>query len=283
MVDAKPMSLCTCSIVFLCPPCGPLQSVGDLGRPSPLYIPPPSLFLPKLVAINSQKELGSWELPSFSSSRKKLTQDLPQSYSSLLSLWGGECQRVHILRTKLHPFSGEWAFPPPCFWLSLHHALMLLAKKIKTKYLEVAFNMVTRSRWDFDVKVVTKSEASAIGLPVSLPVHSYLFSQGLLLAWSDLGSEQHPWWGSWIDVKLGLSWVHLPSRKFCEDQKWWWWLLSFALLRESPGKMQASWNRIGKPTSLSFWYSSCWGWWEGTSRGFPLIVLMWASLLESWR
>lgn len=79
--------------------------------------------------------------------------------------------------------------------------------------------MVTRSRWDFVVKVVTKSEVSAIGLSASLPMHSYLFPQGLLLAQSDLGSET--WWGFWIDMKLGLSWVHLPSRKFCEDQKLW--------------------------------------------------------------
>lgn len=192
MVGAKSMSLCTCSIVFLCLPCGPLQSVGDLGRPSPLYIPPPSLFLPKLVAINSQKELGSWELPSFSSSREKLTQDLPQSYSSLLSLWKGECQRIHILRTKLHPFLGEWAFLPPCFWLLLHHALMLLAKN-KDKILG---SCIQHGHWiqvGFWCQGYYKvCEVSAIGLAVSLPMHPYLFSQGLLLAQSDLGSEQHP-------------------------------------------------------------------------------------------
>lgn len=57
--------------------------------------------------MNSQRDLGSWELASFSFSRKKLTQDLPYSYSSLLSLWGGEVERVHTLRTKLYPFLGE--------------------------------------------------------------------------------------------------------------------------------------------------------------------------------
>lgn len=88
MVDANSVSLCMCSVVSLWP--FAISRRPGEALPSPPYIPPPSSFLLEFVAMNSQEELGSWELPTYSPLREKLTQDLPQSYSSLLNLGGGE-------------------------------------------------------------------------------------------------------------------------------------------------------------------------------------------------
>lgn len=56
-------------------------------------------------------------------------------------------ERAYAVRTKQHPFLGERIFLPLCFRFSLHHTLMLLAKKKKIKHSEVAFNRATGSLW----------------------------------------------------------------------------------------------------------------------------------------
>lgn len=91
--------------VVLFHPVAPWKLLGDLGRLALLICVPASSCLPGFVTMTSQEELGpgAAQLPS-------PTEEAHPGSSSCSSLLGSGEEGARILRTKLHPFLGEWHF-----------------------------------------------------------------------------------------------------------------------------------------------------------------------------